>query len=396
MKTESDPEMLPLAIVDADGTTSDAAFWDEVLAKDDLADEDDSGQGVKIGDGSVSLSYRDRLSQDERLDLTDGGCGCDHTVNMPDISDVSFPSMVGAIPSKPAKRKKTKKVRYLGVTLGRRPTAFEAFVLSLTSIPRRYDAELLRVVEELAELRRDHLTKLLSAGIESRPKLAAAVRSRTADVLSAAQDRMARYGVVELRNECRRQGLQLADVPEHDRAFDRVVDRVPVLRESVRLITEMLHSDWASSLDRIALKVLRTKQSRARIVELAEGKILQGLKNATRHLLHESFGVPRQAYMEAIAAASSLNGLRRVDLKRVDDDDAERLVDYVIQSAVMDSFTCEPCADADGLTFEYGDEDMEEYAPPYVRCLGGDNCRCVQIYVLKTGGQWVIREDRIL
>lgn len=314
------------------------------------------------------------------------------TVNMPDIADVSFPSMVGAMPSKPPSKKR-KKVRYKGVTLSRRPTDFEAYVLSLTSIPRRYDVELNRVVEELAEVRREHLSAMLQTSVDRRHELAMSSRSRTAAVMSAAQDRMARYGVVELRNECRRQGLMLSDLPEEHQAFDHVVDRTPVLHESVRLMADSLHSEWMASLDRIALKVQRTKRSRDQVVTLAESKILSGLKNTVRHLLHESYGVPRQMYMQALAACATPAALH---LKTVDDDEAEQLVDYVIQSAVMDMSTCDPCADADGLTFEYGDDDMEFYAPPFVNCLGGDNCRCVQIYVLKSGGSWTVRNDQIV
>lgn len=343
--------------------------------------------------GLQALSYREKLEllllgDDEARKLTDDE---DERIDMPDIADVQFPSMIGAIPSKPPRKRK--RTKYKGVTLGRRPTAFEAFVLSLSSIPRRYDVELNRVVEELATVRREHLSVLLSTSPERRSELGIASRSRTADVLAAAQDRMARYGVVELRNECRRQGLQLADLPEHDRAFDRVVDRVPVLKESVRLMADTLHADWMASLDRIALKVQRTKRSRDKIVELAEPKIMAGLKNSTRHLLHESFGVPRAAYMQALASVASPAAMH---LKKIDEDKAEEMVDYVIQSAVMDTATCDPCADADGLTFEYDDPEVDEYAPPYVNCLGGDNCRCVQIYVLKDGTTWVVREDRIV
>ncbi|MBK9497064.1 MAG: hypothetical protein IPO08_21635 [Xanthomonadales bacterium] len=209
----------------------------------------------------------------------------------------------------------------------------------------------------------------------------------------AAQNRMARYGVVELRNECRRQGLKLADLPEDNEAFNGVVAAVPVLSESVMAIADALHQGWVTSLRRIALRCERTKRSKAQVVALAERQLLNGLKSATRDVLHEAFGATRQAYMRSLARAAAPNAMH---LKTVDDDEVEKLVDYVIQSAVMDENTCDPCGDADELTFDYDDADREFYAPPFVNCLGGGLCRCVQIYVLKDGGSWVVREDQIL
>jgi len=60
-------------------------------------------------------------------------------------------------------------------------------------------------------------------------------------------------------------------------------------------------------------------------------------------------------------------------------------IDAVIQTAVMDTNTCAECEDVDGEVMEYGDERQQELHPPYVKCLGGDFCRCIQIAILGDG-----------
>jgi hypothetical protein len=52
---------------------------------------------------------------------------------------------------------------------------------------------------------------------------------------------------------------------------------------------------------------------------------------------------------------------------------------------------CDPCSAVDGEVYDYGDEDQIQNEPPYYLCEGGDKCRCVQIYQLKTGGQWTVK-----
>lgn len=312
-------------------------------------------------------------------------------INLPDISDVSFPSMAGAMPSKPPKKKAKKKrpVNYGGVMLGRMPTEFEARVLSLTAIPRRYDLELAAVVDRLAAVRQRHVEGLLRNDRSAfQIRSAETAREETERILTDVQDRMARYGLVELRNECRRQGLALDDLPEEDASFEPFLDGLGLLQQSVRLTADTLHRDWLTTLDRTALRVHRSRRGPEEVRALAEPKIEFGLKSAGRQLLHEAFCAPRREYMRVLSSSVVRDA---VHLKKVDPDNLDELVDYVIQTAVMDLSTCDPCAEIDGEIYDYDDPEVEENAPPYVRCLGGDNCRCVQVYVLKDGSSYVVR-----
>jgi len=57
------------------------------------------------------------------------------------------------------------------------------------------------------------------------------------------------------------------------------------------------------------------------------------------------------------------------------------LVDTVQYSAIMDANTCEPCSDRDGEEYDYGSDEMIDAEPPNKDCLGGDQCRCVLLYL---------------
>lgn len=60
----------------------------------------------------------------------------------------------------------------------------------------------------------------------------------------------------------------------------------------------------------------------------------------------------------------------------------EDKIDYAYYSAVLDSNTCVVCADAAAAGTEHEPNDAE-FLTPNPRCKGGDNCRCLTIYVMK-------------
>jgi hypothetical protein len=45
-----------------------------------------------------------------------------------------------------------------------------------------------------------------------------------------------------------------------------------------------------------------------------------------------------------------------------------------LRSEILDSNTCEACANLDSAVFEVGTPDFHTYMPP-AQCLGGDRCR---------------------
>jgi len=55
-------------------------------------------------------------------------------------------------------------------------------------------------------------------------------------------------------------------------------------------------------------------------------------------------------------------------------------IDYVYYSSVLDRGTCLRCSALDGHRHEIDDPD---YVTPNPGCFGGDNCRCINVYVMK-------------
>ena len=119
-------------------------------------------------------------------------------------------------------------------------------------------------------------------------------------------------------------------------------------------------------------------------------------------------GMERKLFFEAIDGEKLGSGSRSslprtIDLAYHDDEgkfqskfgalaDGTIWVDKVIHTAVMDTNTCDECAEVDGEEMELGDDRQLELHPPYVKCLGGDRCRCVQIALLSDGSEVEIDE----
>lgn len=50
-------------------------------------------------------------------------------------------------------------------------------------------------------------------------------------------------------------------------------------------------------------------------------------------------------------------------------------------SAILDGNTCVPCGQADGQQFDVGSPEYVEMSPPLKDCEGGNQCRCIWVYV---------------
>ncbi len=53
---------------------------------------------------------------------------------------------------------------------------------------------------------------------------------------------------------------------------------------------------------------------------------------------------------------------------------ASGAAEFVVRSEILDSATCEVCANLDSSVWEIDSPDYHEYMPP-AKCLGGDRCR---------------------
>lgn len=272
-------------------------------------------------------------------------------MNLPDIADVSFPTMIGSL-----KKPRRKKVRYKGVTLSRKPTKFEAKVLDLVEIPRRLDFA---------------TTAILDGDIEF-----------------TLQD-IAEYGASEVLAELVRQGadprlLNFRVQPDLSDMRRRMADE-----QTMEL--SALHAQVYQSLK--TRKLSDTARTRWTEVLIDRRRPALERKHAA-HMANEAFAFGRETairlFRRSGPEAMHLAGpYRDADGKFISIADAiaggDILVDAVVQTAVMDLNTCEPCEEVDGEVMDFGSDRQLELDPPYVGCLGGKRCRCQQVAILDNG-----------
>jgi hypothetical protein len=282
-------------------------------------------------------------------------------VNLPDISDVSFPEIIGAIAPTVPKRKKRKRALYKGISLSRRPMKFEAQVLSLTEIPKRLD------------LARDGL--VLHADDDA--------------LLQDTMQDIASYGAREVLVELTRQGApaQLADRPV---TVDVDGIYAGLLTDRARALT-LLREDYEARLGRRRIGAERKAALTREFTDVRRPALLKRFANRA---VNEAFAYGRATAIQALRRSRMPTD--EFELAYRDESGrfistveaiagGEAIVDAVIQTAVMDTGTCDECAEVDGEQMELGSDRQEELRPPYVKCAGGDHCRCVQIAILADG-----------
>lgn len=87
------------------------------------------------------------------------------------------------------------------------------------------------------------------------------------------------------------------------------------------------------------------------------------------------------ARLEAQVIVSEAVNMGRVAEADIQKDDIE----MAVYSAILDENLCEECAPLDGQEYEVGSEEYYADAPPNKNCLGGNRCRCIYVYMFKTG-----------
>lgn len=237
--------------------------------------------------------------------------------------------------------------------LGRKPTALEARLLSLHEIPEHLDAG--------RDGLRGALASALQAGTEIGP------------VFTAAMTREAEYGAAQVRLELSRQGLDVAQAVVPGEGLDALIasgtaDLVAALKAEYEGLITRLRRRRLSETKRAA--TLRTLLERA-----APGLV----HRAADRGINEAFGYGRWVQLTDLQPAIMLarqRGEFDIDLSEID----------VVHTAVLDQNLCEECEAVHGEIFDYGSARMDELEPPYIRCLGGNRCRCIHYALLKGSG----------
>jgi hypothetical protein len=50
-------------------------------------------------------------------------------------------------------------------------------------------------------------------------------------------------------------------------------------------------------------------------------------------------------------------------------------------TAILDAATCDPCRELDGTRADFNSPEHDALVPPVRDCAGGDNCRCLLVFI---------------
>jgi hypothetical protein len=322
-----------------------------------------------------------------RAKLDDGFDLCQR-IDLPDISDVSFPSLIGGPMStmKP-KRKARPSVQWKGVSLARVPTRFEQFALSLSDVPDRMGAEKAAMVQTLDACRKGQLARMDMATIEGDD-------DEAVSLVQDFQARMATFGASEVAREVARQRRRPA--PDEQDFASMGEDARHDLRHSAALMTDRLQHGWRNDLKRLAGRVHGAKRKadmktrRAAWFAKADSRTADGLKTAVNQLGNEAYSAGRKLQLKSFRRGPKDESYRArlIALAGNDDSTLADDVDYFVYSAIHDKNACDPCLANDGKILS--EDELDDYEPPFVDCEGGDNCRCQIVAVV---GNWRDKGD---
>lgn len=247
----------------------------------------------------------------------------------------------------------------------RGPKKYEAKWMSLAEIPERLDASLFS----------------LRSDLESGLMAVEDVSDAEAAIVTTLHD-MAQFGAEEVRRELVRQGASIhveatpVDLSAATAAI--IADLATAIRTQVREMDGALRR-----------KTLTESQRQDALLDHMARRIPSIAGRFARRAVNEGFALGRASELRALSQRpiSLARGKRKKD---------DLIIDKVVQTAILDKSTCEECEKVDGEVTVFGSARQEELAPPYYRCLGGENCRCVQLAILSDDTMIEIADGKVV
>lgn len=213
------------------------------------------------------------------------------------------------------------------------------------------------VREALKRINANKLNELDSISVPYKIEVAQVIEKELMNLYRIGQ----KEATKEIRASFRKAGLvRLATEPLDPTAEPHVRDFLGV---RAKTIASVLAERLRGSLMRNALDLYR----RGEISEATLTEVLTDLSD-------------RAISTEAHLSISEALNLGRESAAKAN----EEVIKKVEYSSLLDNATCDPCSDAEGLTFKLGSKEHEEHKTPYKKCQGRSKCRCVLIYTLES------------
>lgn len=257
-------------------------------------------------------------------------------------------------------------------TFWRTPTLREASILSLREMPRQLDIARSELRNMLLGVREEQVSRIASAAAHAplgdmpKPPLV----GKMASVIAKAMQETYDYGHGQVVRELRR---QLKDGAVRFAAADKPVALASTIRPQQQLTASAKLSAQSASdklMAQALAEALRLKRAGWEPDEIEDA-------------LHIHLGELSEA---DVTRLSNMEVNEAFSLGRVAaSDEFKQSIEKAIYSAILDNNVCKVCEALDDKEFTVDSDEYRENTPPHPNCEGGDQCRCVWIYVLKSG-----------
>lgn len=171
------------------------------------------------------------------------------------------------------------------------------------------------------------------------------------DVVSKAKE-IFRFGRQTIRDEVARQKVTNQGIVEDP---DEALDSIRTTTEAaIGLFLLKVRNEWGS----IVMTQFKNGESDTDALRTATNRVsVNKFKKSVTEIATEAFGLGRGVELEIVKPRN------------------------IVRSEVLDENTCEPCQDVDGLEFDgVNDPDFARFRNgPFVSCLGGSQCRGINI-----------------
>lgn len=250
-----------------------------------------------------------------------------------------------------------------GLALRREPTQLEWEFGDVERISKDFDKAEAIIVKAAAPVVKKMVTQLMkeaeplikagdSAGIA---KLQASYLPELTTVLKDAVEKIEKMGEKQVRDQAKRQGVNLAD----SKRKSNLRDVLAYLWGRAELKAELIKSTVQSMVQGVASRMVVQG-----VEKVSQASITAAILSGTKTLIASAVELGREAY-----------GMGRLYAF----DEVKDLVEFVVYSAILDNNTCDVCLPLDGEQYPAS----EAGKAPNDGCLGGDRCRCFEIYIFR-------------
>lgn len=251
-------------------------------------------------------------------------------------------------------------------TRERRPAEKYVDLAAIENRMNRGQQRIVRAAQDVIEKQIDKLVEISGGIIEADDASARVDRievpytNQMATAILGEMKDLYSFGAEDMRKELDKAGAPKTaeNVIEPERGLEFLRARA---RAFASILAAKLKATFAmETLQQVKTGVADPERLRTRLTDLSTRELEAG----ARFSVSEAVNFGRQATAE----------------------DMDDEIDYAEYSCLLDSNSCPNCAERDGQQFQVGTAEYYLNRPPLTECEGGNQCRCLYVYVMKGEG----------